>query len=151
MRRARMWCALLFGAVLVIRATAQVPAGISVAPRGMIPLGASSELFTFGGGAELAGSFALATLPLYLRGAAGYTVLPAQADASYLSLVTLGAGGGLSVNLGRAAADACRLPTSWRGPDLPAPVRHGPFLEFMEAYRPKLWHKLRFPTRRLFP
>lgn len=101
MRRARMWSTFLFGAALVIRATAEAPAGISVTPKGVIPLGVSSGLFTFGGGAELAASFALAKLPLYLKGAAGYTVLPAQADASYLSLVTLGAGGGLSVNLGR--------------------------------------------------
>jgi tetratricopeptide (TPR) repeat protein len=100
MRRGRLLSVAVCGLVLLGRAGAEAPAGISVAPRGLIPLGASAGLFRFGGGAEVTGSTVLARLPLYLRAAAGYTVVPAQADASYLSLLTLGVGGGLSLDLG---------------------------------------------------
>lgn len=83
-------------------AGAQAAAGIVVAPRGILPLGASSELFTLGGGAELSGTYAAPRVPIYLKGSAAYTLVPSVAAASFLNLVTLGVGGGLSLNLGRA-------------------------------------------------
>ncbi len=80
---------------------AAAPAGmaqsldLSVAPVLDLPLGDSSGRFTMGGGAELAGGYALPPLPwLRLSGDIGYRLLPTAAGAS-LSAISLSAGAGL--------------------------------------------------------
>ena len=96
---------LLFGFFLAAAGTgAQTNTIISVSPKGIVPMGDSSSLFTLGGGAEASGSFLPDAFPLYLKGLASYVLLPAQADSSYLSLISVGAGTGFAPNLGTFAS-----------------------------------------------
>lgn len=86
-----LWSFLLLGACLLPAQNLQ----LSVTPSLAIPVGASSEYFTVGGGTELSGAWALPPLPLlHVGGAVGYYALPTRA-ATLLSAVAFSAGGGV--------------------------------------------------------
>jgi len=75
---------------------------VEITPSAFLPLGASSEFFSFGGGAVVDGVYSPESLPIYAGVGLGYHFLPTPAPEG-LSLVTAGVGGGLNLRLGSFA------------------------------------------------
>jgi TolA-binding protein len=75
----------------------------SVAPEFTLPLGSDAEVFGLGGGAALAATLRIPSLPLLYTGANfGYSFLSSKAPDTSLSVVDLGARVGLNLQLSRA-------------------------------------------------
>ena len=72
---------------------------VEVTPSAFLPLGASGDLFNFGGGALVDGVYAPETVPVYAGAGLGYHFLPTPAPEG-LSLITAGISGGMNLALG---------------------------------------------------
>lgn len=70
---------------------------LGVRPTVSVPLADSSDLFRIGYGAELEGAARLTGAPLYFGGSVGYLLNPTFDPENSLSLISIGAGGGLSI------------------------------------------------------
>ncbi|HAK45919.1 MAG TPA: hypothetical protein DCO79_08390 [Spirochaeta sp.] len=71
---------------------------IDVSPRVTLPMRASTELYSVGGGAMLAGIYDF-TAPLYIKGGIGYELIPSLGEAGS-NLISVSVGGGTRLDMG---------------------------------------------------